>query len=469
MGCYGDRGAETPNIDALSRSGTRFERCYVANPICMPNRFSLFTGLYPRNHGLWTNGLLLDREEPTLPGYLADCGYQTANFGKIHFTPYNGIGGNIESAEFWKTRGDAAWRGPYWGFQHVELTIGHTSSLAHYGYWFRSRGGTDDMLCLHPLSRAMQSGVRRMPPELHDSTFVADRVCDFLKTKRDSDRPFFVVASFPDPHHPFDPPESIAKKYLSRRPRLPIGGPEDLETRPSHYRQHFDGAWQRWGAVDAKHPGGLSREHTEEITSLTHGMVDLIDASVGRILQALSDEGLDEDTIVVFTSDHGELLGDHGLWLKGPFFYEGLVNVPLIIRCPTASSRAVSNQLVSTIDIYPTICDLLGLPIPQAVLGVSAVPQLELGVSTRDHCLIEYRTGYGPADLSSSVLVDDRYKIVAYDTGERELTDLRSDPEERRNLSGDASYANVLSEGTDLLLCELLRTGNRHPPQIGHA
>lgn len=469
LGCYGDRGAETPNLDALARSGTRFERCYVANPICMPNRLSLFSGRYPRNHGLWTNGLLLDREEPTLPGYLGTCGYQTANFGKIHFTPFNGSGGNPESAEFWKTRSDATWRGPYWGFQQVELTIGHTSPLAHYGAWFRSRGGTDDMLRRFPISGAMQAGVRRMPPELHDSTFVAERVCNFLMAERDPDRPFFVVASFPDPHHPFDPPECVAAKYLARRPRPPVGGPEDLDTRPKHYRQHLDGAWQRWGDVEAEHPGGLSREHSEEITSLTHGMVDLIDASVGRILQALHDGGLDDDTIVLFTSDHGELLGDHGLWLKGPFFYEGLVNVPLILRCPGIDAHGVSHHLVSTVDLYPTICDLLDLPIPPDVLGISAVPQLRGGAPTRNHCLVEYRTGYGRADRSSVLLVGERFKTIVYDTGERELTDLHSDPEERRNLAGDASYADALAEGTDFLLRELLLTGNRHPPQVGHA
>jgi arylsulfatase A-like enzyme len=207
LGCYGDRGGDTPNIDKLAATGTAFNRCYVANPICSPNRLSIFTGMYPHNHGLWTNGLFMEHEPGTLPGYLAENGFHTANFGKIHFSPTDGKYESLENKKRWEQAGDSFdWNGPYWGFETAELTIGHTNTIAHYGRWFRERGGTPEMLKVHPLKGAMQAGVRKMPPELHDSTFIADRVSDFLTNGRDKNRPFFVTASFADPHHPFNPP-----------------------------------------------------------------------------------------------------------------------------------------------------------------------------------------------------------------------------------------------------------------------
>ena len=470
LSCYGERGVSTPNIDGIASWGTAFNRCYVSNPICSPNRLSIFTGMYPHNHGLWTNGLLLDHEEHTLPGYLAENGFHTANFGKIHFTPFNGSAGNLESGEYWKKLGDKFdWNEPYWGFQTVEFTIGHTSTVAHYGRWFRKNGGVQEMMKLHPVSGAEQSGVRKIPPELHDSAFVAERVSEFLVNGRDKNKPFFVTASFPDPHHPFDPPESIAKKYLGRPARPPIGDGGDLATRPPHYAAHLKGAWGRDGISAPKHPDGISRVHCDERVNLTHAMVELIDTSIGKILKTLEQENLLNETMIIFTSDHGELMGDHGLWLKGPFFYDGLINTPLIIYCPGLHKAAFnrSDNLASHVDLYPTICEALGLPIPPSVLGRSLLPQITKGVPTRDHCLVEYRNGYGSQDIASSVYIDEQYKFVAYQTGEYELADLKADPEERVNIASTSQQ--LVREYYEKLLMELLATGNRHPAQVGHA
>jgi arylsulfatase A-like enzyme len=424
--------------------------------------------MYPHNHGLWTNGLLPEHEMPTLPGYLAKNGFHTANFGKIHFTPTGGNAGNKESGAFWKEQGDNfTWNGPYWGFETVELTIGHTSLIAHYGRWFRQKGGTEEMLVRHPISGAMQAGVRKIPPELHDSSFVADRVSDFLVSGRDKARPFFVTASFADPHHAFDPPEVLAEKYRGRPVRRPVGTSADLATRPAHYTDHFNGAWNRWGNTEPKHPGGLSPEHTNEIIYLTHAMVELIDTSIGKIIKTLEQENLLDETMIIFTSDHGELLGDHGLWLKGPFFYEGLVNVPLIVSGPGLPANKKTSQPASSVDIYPTVCEALGLPVPLGVLGRSLIPHMAKGEQTRDHCLIEYRNGYGDKDTAAAVYIDTQYKFVAYETGEYELTDLVKDPGESTNIA--LSSPELVRGYTEKLLLELLKTGNQFPDQIGHA
>jgi arylsulfatase A-like enzyme len=468
LGCYGDRGAQTPNIDKLAAHGITFNRCYVTNPICTPNRLSIFTGMYPHNHGIWTNGLMPEHELPTLPGYLADNGFQTASFGKIHFTPYNGNAGNLESASYWKETGDNFdWNGPYWGFQTVELTIGHTNPIAHYGRWFREKGGTPEMLELHRFKNPVQAGVRKIPPELHDSSFVAERVSEFLSTGRDKTKPFFITASFPDPHHPFNPPEALANKYRNFPVRPPVGDSRDLATRPIHYTDQLNGAWNRWGKTEPKHQGGLSQKNCNELIYLTHAMVELIDDSVGQILRTLEQENLVEETLIIFTSDHGELLGDHGLWLKGPFFYDGLVNVPLVVSCPGFAVNMKLNHLVSHIDLYPSICDILGLTAPPHILGRSIVPQMSMGAATRDHCLLEYRNGYGDEDIASAVYIDDEFKFAAYENGEYELTDLKSDPDEKINIA--SSSEPLVQKYNGKLLRELLAAGNRHPAQVGHA
>ncbi|MDT8390217.1 MAG: sulfatase-like hydrolase/transferase [Lentisphaeria bacterium] len=471
LGCYGNPVCRTPNLDRLAAGGVRFERNYVANPICMPNRLSLFTGKNIRNHGLWTNGLLIP-EQPTVAGHFRDHGYQTASIGKIHFTPYGGEGGNLESEAFWRQpeNRDASWTGPYWGFEHVELTLGHTQPLAHYGKWFYDHGGTDAMLKIHPVTERSDSGVRDLPEELHDSTFVAERAIDYIKNRRDPDQPFFLVASFPDPHHPFNPPAESAENYADADIVPPVGGPEDLASRPEHYQQHFRGEWHRSGLHEARHPKGISNELSDEKIRHTYAMVDLIDRQVGKIIAALDQQGLREDTIVVFTSDHGELLGDHGLWYKGPFFYEGLVNTPLIMSNPGSIEPAVSQTLFSDLDLAPTLCDLAGLDPMPFMDGVSQVPHLRNPRTTvRDQCLIEYHTGYGEHDCSSKVLVTDQFKYVRYQTGEDELTDLWHDREERRNVAADLDYQDIKTRLAGDLLDEILKTEQKGPEQISHA
>ena len=358
MGCCGNAAAETPRLDGLARSSLRFTRAYVTNPICMPNRMSMFTGMYPRNHGVWTNGLLAQGTPPLLSDLMGQAGYSTGSAGKLHFGPYGGDAGNRESLALWKRLGDDwDWNGPYGGFEHVELTIGHTNAVAHYGRWFRGRGGTPGMRVELP------SGAREMPVELHDSIFVGERAAAFVRANRA--RPFFLFASFPDPHHPFDPPRALAEKHQARTLPPPIGDAGDLETRPPHYLAHFRGGWHRRGPVPEEHPAGPDAVTVHNRRANTFAMVELIDRGVGMILDALEETGLRDDTLVIFTSDHGELLGDHGLWYKGPFYYEGLLGVPLLVSGPGVEP-GVTDALVSTVDLAPTVLELAGAGAPRA-------------------------------------------------------------------------------------------------------
>lgn len=460
LGCYGHPCARTPHLDALAARGRRFERHYVANPICMPNRLSIATGRHPRNHGMWTNGLPLDPLPQTLAGHLHSVGYETVSFGKIHYSPSSGDG--FESRSRWHGRPDdeaQADVGPYAGFERAELTLGHGARpVAHFGAWFRANGGTDAML------QPDADGARPMPKELYPSAFVGDRTCAFLREERDSERPFLCVASFPDPHHPFDAPRECFDAVDPDALPEPNGGPEDLATRPAHYQQQYDGSWHRRGLSEPEHPDGIDPAESLRRRRHTVAMVEEIDRQVGRILDSLDQAGLTDDTIVLFLTDHGEQLGDHGLWYKGPFPFENLINTPLLAAGP-GIVPGVDDALVSDVDIAPTLCALLGVDELPGCDGIAQHQRWAGGAPQRDHCLVEYRNGYGDADRAMAVLVKPDIKYMRYQDGVEECTDLAADPLERVNASAHPRLPELRAE----LLDRLLQTGSRLPLQAGHA
>lgn len=463
LGCYGNNKTITPNIDRIANMGVRFDRCYCANPICMPNRVSIFTGMYPSNHGVWTNGVKVN-ERRTIATELSHNGYQTASFGKLHFSPTGDMEDGAESKQYWKrVKDNFSWDGPYWGFQHVEFTIGHTLPIAHYGKWFREKGGEEEQLTIIPIGNTEDSGITSISKDLHDSTFIGERTSDFIRDERDKEKPFFVVASFPDPHAPFNPPQECTSSYDFEDAIIPVGDKKDLESRPAHYRDHFKGEWHRKGRVEANHPDGLPENSMKERIVHTYAMVNLIDENIGKIIKSLEDENILEDTIIIFTSDHGELLGDHGLWLKGPFYYEGLMNIPLIIADSSIKGEKVSKELVSSIDISSTIFDLLGLEETYYADGLSIKPNLlDTSKKVRNQCMIQYRNGF--KDCASRAIVTDQYKYVLYQNGKYELTDLINDPQETTNIAKENK--DIVDKMNCLLLEEILNSETKLNKQI---
>lgn len=473
IGAYGNPYVDTPHIDRLASQGMKCQRAYVANPICMPNRLALFSGMYPSNHGVFTNGLTIRDEGYTLPAYLKEFGYKTASIGKIHFTPYSTESSEIsfESEANWNETSEDAYKEGYFGFDYVELTIGHTRQRAHYYKWFKDNGGQDHMFTMkESVCGEKMTGIAHMPSRLHSSTYVGERTVNYIKKERDKDKPFFLSMSFPDPHHPFDPCYDRVEDK-DRDIKEPVGSEEDLASRPEHYRRHYDGGWARKGYIPCKHVGGIEAELTKKRIAYTYAMIELVDENIGKMIQALEEEKILEDTIIIFTADHGELLGDHGLWFKGPFFYEGLINVPLIIYNQDSNIRGVeSHGLISTVDIAPTICDFLAIDSPLYMDGVSHKEHLlSLDRNIREACLIEYRTGYDQADKNVNVLINDRYKYVRYQSGEEELTDLKADPEEKYNVAGKDDYVSMTNEMAMNLLHMRLNTEVKKPRQYGHA
>lgn len=516
LGCYGNEYVNTPNIDSLAVHSTVFDHCYVNNPICMPSRMSIFTGLYPHNHNQWTNGNQLEHPLRTLADHLHDNGYHTGSIGKLHFQctdcGKNAPHISMEDHRLWEEKGDNIdWYGPYWGFEHVEFTSGHaTKPLAHYGKWYHEHGGKDEWTVAKPVEGFDACPVTTMPENLHDSMFVGERAAAYISEHANDDQPFFLTASFPDPHHPFNPPLETALRYKDVPVKMPVNESDDLHTRPRHYHYHQCGVWHRAGLLhqlpdmpeedkekcgkcanqiaqfmDEKilqglgllthgdssgeeyKPSVLSAHERDQRIRNTYAMVDLIDKGVGKILDALKESGALEDTVIIFTADHGELMGDHGLWLKGPFFYDGLVNVPLMMHTPE-DNASVTKALASSVDIYPTCCELLGVPTPRSCDGMSQAAALR-GEKVRTECLFEYRNGYFENDVYTLGYVDEKYKFVQYQNGDVEMTDRINDPEENVNIVYNGANPELLAEYRNKLLNMMLNTASKFPEQYCHA
>ncbi|MEM2099953.1 MAG: sulfatase-like hydrolase/transferase [Thermoproteota archaeon] len=502
LGCYGNDVIRTPNIDRMAKEGVQFTRTYVNNPLCMPSRATLFTGKTPRGHHVRTNGIPLEWKETTLPAILGALGYITHAVGKIHLRPFDiPLGSKLEelepkefpeSREFWLAKKFQKFPEPYYGLQSVDFIGGHGDyTYGDYLVWLeKNYPGKEKLLkkefAVRPPSGAQQSWKSSIPEELHPSTWIADRTIEFLEKVATEDRPFFLWCSFPDPHHPFCPPEPWCDMYDPEEVPSPkmMGEAKELDNMPPHFKLTHEKGLLTSGTETSK-PTKMSKEEISEIRAHTYGMISLIDKNVGKILNTVKRLNLDNRTVVVFLSDHGELLGDHGLCFKGPFHYEGLVRVPFIWRWSNHfPSGLVVDSLVSLLDFFPTILDIAGVKIPEGfvppnpydpwlswppVPGKSLVPLLKGDKNElHDSVLIENDEDY--LGLRLRTLVTKRYKITIYQgKNYGELFDLQNDPDEYDNLWYSHSHQMLREELSRKLLHKIVETDDSLPRRLCHA
>ncbi len=457
LGCAGNPYAATPAIDGLAAEGVRFERCYTASPVCAPARASLLTGLYPHGHGLWANGVTLPGSTPLLGRLLTDAGYDCGLIGKLHLAA--GFGGRDEE------RSDDGFRFFEWAHDPS-----HSSPNNRYHAWLqaefpqlweeRAGAGTDTGTV----------AVDAMPTEAHYSHWVAEQTIRFLEEDRSPQQPFFCVANFFDPHHPFVAPEEYVERFRGRVP-APIGPDRPSPDRPTIQQESSRHSY-------AGHAPGFqsySAEQIQELIANYYAMISLIDDEVGRILAAVGDAGLTENTLVVFTSDHGEMLGDHAQLLKGPLFYEGAVRVPLILRWPgRLPTGVVRSDLVQLHDLFATFLGAARSPAPAYTHAIDLLPIATGAAAGRRCVLTEYRNSGHPYEppVHATMIRDERYKLVvqhgppATDRArEGELYDLQQDPDELVNLWEHAGRAAVRSRLTADLLDVLVAAEDRSAPR----
>jgi arylsulfatase A-like enzyme len=499
--CFGfeGRAVQTPHLDLLAGQGTRFSACITPNVVCMPARASILTGLLPLTHGTHDNGIDLDEEtaEQGFAGTLARAGYSTAFIGKAHFSSNHSVQptGRCENLPSSHRFADD-WQGPYMGFEQVELMqLGHNYWLPerapgglHYERWYHRDGLGDlkDALYrrrLPPEVSAAQTHHSALPTAWHNTTWVGDRAVEYLRDQGRTRRagapgPFCAWVSFADPHHPFDAPAPWCWMHRPQDVDLPPHRQRDLERRPWWHRAALENTPQGGTAEQRRVREEYSRIAPQsdallrELIANYYGMISLVDHNLGRMLAALHDEGLAEDTIVVFTADHGDWLGDHGLVLKGPMFYEGLLRVGLIVRGPGTPAGKVVRDPVSTIDLAATFGDYAGVPMQAAAHSSSLRPLIERDDAHRDHALTEWRLGpqrCGVALDLRGVRTRDAKLTLEFGSGAGELYDLSDDPHECINRFDDPACRGLRDELTQRLMSRPDDLRHPMPTPVGPA
>lgn len=460
LSCLGSQ-VKTPNLDRLASQGVRFDRAYCVNPTCTPTRASIITGLYPSQHGAWTLGTKLPEHVPTVGGYLGDSGYRTALIGKAHFQQlfdapeWPSLESNplMQNLEFW-----SKFTGPFYGFDHVELARNHADEFhvgQHYALWMEEKGCSNwrDYFQKPAGNQDPQKHKWLIPEEYHYDAWIADRTNSMMEQYSKDDESFFLWASFLDPHPPYLVPEPWDTMYDPESIDVPGATPGEHDANPPHLQltQTQNADFSPWRESGYWMHGFHSHVHDDKKLAkdiaVYYGMISLMDKYIGKILDKLDELGLAENTVVVFSTDHGHFFGQHGLVAKGPFHYEDMIKVPFLVRWPgTAAAGTTSDSLQSLVDLAPTFMRIAGLEVPRTMTGVD---QSDVWTgkseSARDHIVVEHH--HEPTTIHLKTYVDERYKLTVFYGREcGELFDLLADPGEINNLWNDPESASLKSD-----------------------
>jgi arylsulfatase A-like enzyme len=474
LGITGHPFARTPVVDALAREGVLYRRAHVQNVVCMPSRATMLTGQYPLTHGVVSNGIQLDDASPNVARVLRAAGYRTALLGKAHFDPHLDLLLHFPENRRAAERDDTPWR----GFDHVEFAAHGPFGGHHYAAWLYEHH-PDEVAGFGAVLAGAPGGDTGAPEVAHNrivrahyhTDWVADRTIAWLRSL-DANAPFFCWMSFPDPHHPFDPPYAeVCKRGDFRGRPLPSGHPGSAERirailakKPRHWLDFYEGRFcNPEGGPTNVVPARLTDDQLREIDYTVQVENELVDEALGRVLAALAERGQLDHTDIFYTSDHGDLGGHAGLIFKGPYHVDALLRVPLIWRpAPSAGvAPAVIDEPVGHVDLAPTFCAIAGIAVPADMQGESlpAAPgnRRERVITTFDsqfarvgmHLRTIYRDGmictaYEPSTrdrggrfpIMSALWLRGSH-IPQYDGSEGELYDVRNDPEQWENLWDD--------------------------------
>lgn len=468
---------QTPHIDSIAAAGLRADRAYCNNPVCSPSRSTIITGEYPSWHGCWTIGVKLEEERTFLGDLLGAAGYRTSLIGKAHFQPLNSEPGetSLESEEM--VRDLDFWRSydkPFYGFEHIELTRNHADEShvgQHYAIWMEEHGFTQwrDYFQSWPPRPGEPRREHRwdLPVEMHYSTWTAERSIATIDRALDAGQPFFTWASFHDPHPPYLVPDPYASMYDPADVRPRRLEPAELDAMAPWFaltrqpRPDFS-EWQETPyANHGFHSHLISDSALRKNIAVYYGMMSLVDDQVGRIMHHLKKQEVSDNTLVIFTSDHGHFLGQHGLIAKGPFHYEDLLRVPFLAQWPGVIPAGTSTDaLLGLVDLAPTFLTAAGLQVPGWMQGVNQLPVWTGKTpSVRDHVIVENR--HQPTAVDLRTYIGQRYKLTLY-RGHPwgDLFDLQDDPGENCNRFTDPDYTDV----RDALMFNALQSEIRREP-----
>jgi arylsulfatase len=432
---------KTPNLDKLAAEGVLFENAFCNNPVCMPSRQSMLSGQYPSVIGCCTNGVEMDPAVPCIHNILGLNGYHTANFGKLHFKNHS----NRDHRE----------PHPSYGFDEAVISDEPGCYEDAYIAWVRAKAPDQVEACRCSTPPAWKGEVVDKQPrnthepyvfegpeELTHTAFVAEETADFIRRRAaGGSKPFFAIAGFYAPHTPLNPPQRFIDMYDPPTLPLPLMNDEDHE--------QF----------------GLSDDEWRTVKAYYYALVTHVDDQVGRILAALDETGERDNTVIVFVSDHGEHLGDHGTIQKGPPGLDSCTHVPLIVAGPGVKAGGRREELIELIDLAPTLVEMCGVQPPPFFQGRSFKPLLDGSeYIERGSVFIEYRD---PFKLSWKTVRTHRHKYCVNDKGEELLFDLEADPGELTDLSTDGSALPLLQAMREELMKRWFTIESQYPLRSG--
>ncbi|HUZ47051.1 MAG TPA: sulfatase-like hydrolase/transferase [Terriglobia bacterium] len=434
LGVNGDSVAHTPNLDALAESAVRFESAYCTNPVCLPSRASLLTGLYTHHNGCYSNETPWPYEHKTLAHYFHDAGYMTSLIGKMHFDDgqTHGFDYHLDFNEWFQYLGPKT---KIWADE-----LGHPNNGAGQPQIPELWGKHDPWAGVrtpdHREGSVAVGRVSDLAEEDHFESFVARETIRFLETYGKS-RPFFLISSFLKPHDPFMPARRFAEMYDPARMKVPeTWGKVDLSTVPRIIRKAIEGPGS---TPELRNP-----EAVKTRIAMYYAQLAQMDDCLGKVLAVLRELGLEDDTIILYTADHGDMLGRHGLWDKF-VFYEPSVGVPLICRVPGLTPENVQCQTpVSQVQVVATLTELCGLPLPPELDAASFTASLQHPSRTLETSVFaEFATH---SRHPRFMIRRGDFKYCYYVNDLPELYHLSTDPQEMKNLALLPEYQEKVKE-----------------------
>lgn len=495
-GFGGNPVIRTPHLDRLAREAMVFDRATVANPICMPNRASIATGRMPSAHGTRHNGIALDWEANTFMRRLRANGYRTAHVGKSHLQNI-GIGPDrireivdfsldeesrlatpaqewdiYERYDRYLTLDPVAPPEDFYGFEHVDFTVSHGDLAGgHYYQWLLSQG-VDPMRLQGPANALQryrgwhQVYETRVPLELYPTTYITMRALEQLEAAAQDERPFFLCCSWPDPHHPFSPPAEYWNLYDPGDIPLPESFHDDHADSMPHYKTMLQYRGHHpWRGVDGI---AVTEDQYRHACVAEYGKITLVDENIGRILARLEALGLAQDTVVIFTSDHGDMGGDHGIMMKHAMHYMGCLRVPLLLKVPGVEPGRCQ-ALVSSLDLAQTVLALASVPDYFGMQGQPLTPLLHAPQTRlRERLLVEEEAPWSYFDtggpLQMRTLVTESARLTVYHgAAHGELFDHEADPLELENLYGKKQGQVLRRELESRLIQEMMSMASVSP------
>ena len=427
VGAYGNPLIRTPNIDRIAHEGVRFDCAYTSTPSCTPARSALLTGLSPWHHGMLGMVRMATRYPLEKPRALAEAGYYTTVIGKNHFYPMRNPHGYHQMI--------LDEHCSYWFHKAKPAEAAASEDRCDYEAWFWSQAPMADPHATDLSWNDYRGRAFALPEHLHATRWTGDTAVNFLKTY-ERPEPFFLKVSFIRPHSPYDPPARCLKTYEDTAIPKAKAGPWAKRYEP------------RSGDDNEIWHGKLSSDVVRQSRQAYWGSVSYVDEQIGRILEVLDQRGILDETLIVFLSDHGDMLGDHNLWRK-TYAYEQSARVPMLMRWPTGLISAQRGQHMSQPvglrDILPTFLEASGAPAPQNIDGRSLLSLVRThGEGWREWIDLEHNVCYSPENHWNG-FSDGRTKYVFHARdGEEQLFDLAKDPGELTDLAGDTAHADRL-------------------------